>query len=40
MNKAEMKQQILQAKQSKGLSWEQIGKAAGLSPEFTCSACL
>lgn len=40
MNKAEMKQYILQAKQSKGLSWEQIGKAAGLSPEFTCSACL
>ena len=40
MNKAEMKEAILDAKQKKGLSWNDIAKAAGLSPEFTCSACL
>ncbi|MDZ7803952.1 cyanase [Thiohalophilus sp.] len=40
MNKETMKQVILQAKHEKGVKWEQVGKAAGLSPEFTCSACL
>jgi len=40
MNKSEMKEVILQAKQSRGVKWAQIGKAAGLSPEYTCSACL
>ncbi len=40
MNKETMKQVILQAKHEKGIKWEQVGKAAGLSPEFTCSACL
>jgi len=40
MNKAEMKEVILQAKFKKGLKWTDIGKAAGLSAEFTCSACL
>jgi len=40
MNKIEMKQAILDAKTEKGLSWEQIGDAADLSTEYTCSACL
>ncbi|MGD2118661.1 MAG: cyanase [Chromatiales bacterium] len=40
MNKTEMKQAILQAKSDKGLQWSDIAKAAGLSPEYTCSACL
>lgn len=40
MNKAEMKDAILQAKVEKGLTWEAIAKAAGLSAEYTCSACL
>lgn len=40
MNKTEMKETILQAKIKKGLGWSDIAKAAGLSPEYTCSACL
>lgn len=40
MNKMEMKTAILQAKIDKGLKWDDIAKAAGLSPEYTCSACL
>lgn len=35
-----MKEAILHAKQVKGVTWEQVGKAAGLSAEYTCSACL
>ena len=40
MNKTEMKDAILKAKFEKGLKWSDIAKAAGLSAEFTCSACL
>lgn len=40
MNKMEMKAAILQAKIDKGLKWDDIAKATGLSPEYTCSACL
>jgi cyanate lyase len=40
MNKAEMKEAILQAKFEKGLKWSDIAKAAGMSPEYLCSACL
>ena len=40
MNKAEMKEAILEAKFEKGLMWSDIAKAAGLSAEYTCSACL
>jgi len=40
MNNTEMKESILQAKLEKGLTWGDIAKAAELSPEFTCSACL
>lgn len=40
MNKAEMKQAILQAKFDKGLKWSDIARAVGLSAEYTCSACL
>lgn len=40
MNKTEMKQTILEAKLEKGLKWADIARAAGLSDEFTCSACL
>ena len=40
MNKTEMKDAILEAKKSKGVTWEALGEAIGLSPEFTCSACL
>ena len=40
MNKADMKQAILEAKSEKGLTWAEIAGAAGLSAEYTCSACL
>ncbi len=40
MNKLEMKSAILDAKRSKGMTWEALGAAVGLSPEFLCSACL
>ena len=40
MNKAEMKDAILDAKDAKKLKWADIAKAAGISPEFVCSACL
>ncbi len=40
MNKAEMKEAILEAKFEKGLKWSDIAGAAGMAPEFVCSACL
>ena len=40
MNKQEMKEAILEAKFEKGLNWNDIAKAAGLAPEYVCSACL
>ena len=40
MNKAEMKQTIVETKQEKGLSWAEIAQAANLSTEYVCSACL
>lgn len=40
MNKATMKEAILEAKIAKKLSWTSIAKTSGLSPEYVCSACL
>jgi cyanate lyase len=40
MTKSEMKSAILDAKKSKGMTWQALGEAIGVSPEFTCSACL
>jgi cyanate lyase len=40
MNKIEMKEIILAAKKEKDLSWSAIAEKAGLSPEYTTSACL
>jgi len=40
MNKAEMKEAILQAKFKNNLKWADIARAAGMSDEFVCSACL
>jgi cyanate lyase len=40
MKKYEMKEIILEAKKEKGLTWQAIAKKAGLSTEYTCSACL
>jgi len=40
MNKLEMKQAIIQAKGDKNVKWKDIATAAGLSAEYTCSACL
>lgn len=40
MNKIEMKEIIMNAKKEKGLTWAAIAEKAGLSPEYTCSACL
>lgn len=40
MNKVEMKEAILDAKMEKELTWAAIAEAAGLSPEYVCSACL
>lgn len=40
MNKAEMKETILEARLEKGLKWSDLADATGLAPEFVCSACL
>lgn len=40
MNKVEMREAILEAKKSRGMSWEAIAEAAGLAPEYVVSACL
>ena len=40
MNKSVMKEAILEAKAEKRVSWSDLAAAAGLSTEFTCSACL
>jgi cyanate lyase len=40
MNKARMKEAILEAKEARALTWKAIAKAAGLAPEYVCSACL
>jgi len=40
MTKMQMKEAILEAKQAKGITWTDLGATIGLSPEFTCSACL
>ena len=40
MNKSEMTEVIIAAKKDKGLTWTAIAEKAGLSPEYTCSACL
>ena len=40
MDKHAMTQSILKAKKEKGLSCEAIGQAVGMSPVWTCSACL
>lgn len=40
MNKQMMKEAILDAKSEKSLKWKDIAKAAGLSEEYVCSACL
>ncbi|WP_290634791.1 cyanase [Aquisalimonas sp.] len=40
MDKHLMRETILEAKHQKGVSWESLGKATGMSPVFICSACL
>jgi len=40
MKKSEMKEIILEMKKEKGLTWTTIAAKAGLSTEYTCSACL
>jgi cyanate lyase len=40
MNKSTMTAAILEAKQSKNLTWSAIAEAAGLSEVYTTSACL
>jgi cyanate lyase len=40
MNKSEMTEVIIAAKKEKDLTWTAIAEKAGLSPEYTCSACL
>ena len=40
MNKDQMKDALLAAKDGKGLKWSDIAKAAGVAPEYVCSACL
>ncbi|ROT98786.1 cyanase [Marinobacter sp. R17] len=39
MNKELMTARILDAKNSKGMTWETIAEAVGLSPVFTTSVC-
>lgn len=40
MDKVAMTEAIILAKETKGLSWEQIGETLGMSPVWTTSACL
>ena len=40
MSKLEMTELVMAAKFAKGLSWEDISKAAGMSDVFVVSACL
>ncbi len=40
LDKATMTEQIIAAKLSKGLTWEQMGKDLGMSPVWLTSACL
>lgn len=40
MNKELMTARILEAKVSKGMSWEALAETIGMSPVFTTSACL
>lgn len=40
MNKVAMTEAIILAKESKGLSWEQIAEGIAMSPVWTTSACL
>lgn len=40
MNKIDMTQAIMVAKEGKGVSWEDIGNAVGMSPVFVTSVCL
>lgn len=40
MDKLEMKKTILTAKAKRGLTWEALGSHIGMSPVWTCSACL
>lgn len=40
MDKKAMTAAILGAKAAKGLSWQALGEVLGMSPVWTCSACL
>lgn len=40
MNKLEMTETIIATKKQKGMTWEAIASAAGLSTEYVVSACL
>jgi cyanate lyase len=40
MDKDEMTQTILDAKAEKGMTWEAIARAVGMSPVYVTSACL
>ena len=37
---SEVAKTIIAAKESKGMTWEEIGKAVGMSPVWTTSACM
>jgi len=37
---SEVAKTIIAAKESKGMTWEDIGKAVGMSPVWTTSACM
>lgn len=40
MDKLDMKNAILAAKAERGLTWEALAEEIGMSPVWTCSACL
>ena len=40
MDKLDMKKAILSAKAERGLTWEALAEEIGMSPVWTCSACL
>lgn len=40
MDKESMRESILEAKAAKGMTWERLAEAVGVSPVFLCSVCL
>ena len=40
MTKEQMRERILAARKTRGVTWEELADSTGMSPVFLCSACL